>query len=271
MHVLAVPSASKWAAPGFWFATEPKLPRDDATDGPRSPRAASAWICGATRLPRGIPPPSATGDGVTPCETKRVQLFPNSPNLPCCFRRCQWKWSGHLWGRTDVIGSHPQTAGNYVRLDLIGFCCCIVLISCVWRDSVFVFLSQGLQSGGGHAPILAPGCPNTGGLARVQEITITTRHTLAPRSAATGTRSASDGRKAFHRRGARASAVRLVIRLLNDVFIVSSFAFVSCDFPSHVFCQFAVRLCGWVSWTRGRSSKMWPVYWRSLVRSSPSM
>lgn len=63
VHVLAVPSASKWAAPGFWFATEPKLPRDDATDGPRSSRAASAWFCGATRLPRDIPPPSATGDG----------------------------------------------------------------------------------------------------------------------------------------------------------------------------------------------------------------
>lgn len=102
---------------------------------------------------------------------------------------------------------------------------------------MLVFLSQGLQSGGGHAPILAPGCPNTGGLARVREIAITTRHTLAPRSAETGTRSASEGRGAFHRRGARASAVRLVIRLLNDVFVESSFAFVSCDFPHTCFAS----------------------------------
>lgn len=77
VHVLPVPSASEWAAPGFCFATEPKLPRHDATDGPRSPRAAPARSCGAARLPRGVPPPSATGDCATPCETKRVQPFPN--------------------------------------------------------------------------------------------------------------------------------------------------------------------------------------------------
>lgn len=91
---------------------------------------------------------------------------------------------------------------------------------------MFVFPSQGLQSGGGHAPIPAPGCPNTGGLARVPEIAITTRHTLAPRSAETGRRSASGGRKAFPRPRARASAVSLVLRTSS---------FVSCGFPSRLF------------------------------------
>lgn len=159
-----------------------------------------------------------------------------------------------------MIGSRPQTAGNS---GLIRFCCCNLLM-CGEIQRACLSLSRGLQSGGGRAPILARGCPNTGGLARVPGIAITTRHTPAPRSAGTGRRSASGGRRASRRRRARASAVRLVTRTSSGASVLNS---LSLYFPR----QSAARLCGWVSWTRGRSSRTWPVYWRSSVRSSPSM
>lgn len=36
-------------------------------------------------------------------------------------------------------------------------------------------------------------------------------------------------------------------------------------------CQFAVQLCGLVSWIREHTSRTLPVYWRSLGKLTPSM
>lgn len=72
---------------------------------------------------------------------------------------------------------------------------------------MIIWLFLGLQSGGGHGLILAPGFPNTGVPAHVQESAITIPPTLVRRSGERGTRSESDGRKAFHRQKARHLAV----------------------------------------------------------------
>lgn len=50
---------------------------------------------------------------------------------------------------------------------------------------------------------------------------------------------------------------------------------ITCSFSVNFsFCslfQFAAQLSGWASWTREHNSRMLPVYWKSLDRSSPSV
>lgn len=128
VYVLVVPSPSKRAASGLWFTTESKLPSYDATDGPRSTGAASAWFRWAARLSRSVSPsqcfPAATGNRVATCEL--LESFLNSRDVPCGFRGCQWKWTSHLWGTTDVTVTHPQTAGKHLEMTLGSVICSVL-------------------------------------------------------------------------------------------------------------------------------------------------
>lgn len=82
MYVFLVPSPSKWAAPGLWVTSKPKLPSYDATTttchGSCSTWAASAWFYCANRFPRGVSSsqrfPAPTGNGGMICE---ISLFNN--------------------------------------------------------------------------------------------------------------------------------------------------------------------------------------------------
>lgn len=168
--------------------------------------------------------------------------------------------------------------------------------------AIISFFSSDLQSGGGHGLILVHGDQGTGDPARVPETGVTIPHALARWSAGGGRKSESDGRKAFRHPRARHLAVShnlfmsifiqadrhdpemldggvrccswmtalcfrtivsLPLILSIEYFCISKFLF---TIPFLSPFQFAVQLSGWVSWTREHSSKMLPVYWRSLAR-----
>lgn len=172
----------------------------------------------------------------------------------------------------------------------------------VYLEKSEIGSSAGLPSGGGRGPTPAHDDPGTG--ARAPESAVTTPPALARTSAETGKKSESGDRKAFRHPKTRHSVVSR--HLLVTVAVISGkrlsrryglFVFSRSLIENHfclwtklvrfkkkksvfyyrycvfiivcVFVQFAVLLSGSGSWTKEHSSRMLPVYWKSLARLSP--
>lgn len=171
----------------------------------------------------------------------------------------------------------------------------------VYLEKSEIVSSAGLPSGGGRGPTPAHDDPGTG--ARAPESAVTTPPALARTSAETGKKSESGDRKAFRHPKTRHSVVSH--HLLVTVAVISGkrlsrrnglFVFSRSLIENHfclwtklvrfkkkcvfhyrycvfiivcVFVQFAVLLSGSGSWTKEHSSRMLPVYWKSLARLSP--
>lgn len=158
-----------------------------------------------------------------------------------------------------MIGSRPQTAGNSLRLDLIGNSPDFLNVA---RFHVCFPLSRSPKRRRSRSNSRTRMSKHRRSRSRSRD-----RHHFSPHSRSQERR---DREKERERRQKGLPPARSESLSSERRRRTVEPALLCHVVPSHVFFQSAARLCGWGSWTRGRSSKMWPVYWRSSVRSSPS-